>query len=69
MRSSAETGLHIGGTADTPVISGRLSLVRGTFTIGSTQLTFDKSSNVSFDGTGLKKGIDPTLDLRQERTC
>jgi len=56
-------GLHIGGTTDTPVISGRLTLVRGTFTIGSTQLTFDKSSNVSFDGTGLKKGIDPTLDF------
>jgi translocation and assembly module TamB len=56
-------GLHIGGTADTPVISGRLNLLRGTFSIGSTQLTFDKSSYVSFDGTGLKKNIDPTLDF------
>jgi translocation and assembly module TamB len=57
-------GLHIGGTADTPVISGRLGLLRGTFSIGSTQLTFDNTtSNVSFDGTGLKKGIDPTLDF------
>jgi translocation and assembly module TamB len=57
-------GLHIGGTADTPVISGRLGLLRGTFSIGSTQLTFDnKTSNVSFDGTGLKKGIDPSLDF------
>ncbi len=57
-------GLHIGGTADTPVVSGRLGLLRGTFSIGSTQLTFDnKTSNVSFDGTGLKKGIDPTLDF------
>jgi translocation and assembly module TamB len=55
--------LHIGGTADTPVISGRLLLQRGTFSIGSTQLTFDNSSNVSFDGTGLKKGIDPSLDF------
>ena len=55
--------LHIGGTADTPVISGRLGLLRGTFSIGSTQLTFDNSSNVSFDGTGLKKNIDPTLDF------
>jgi translocation and assembly module TamB len=56
-------GLHIGGTTDTPVISGRLNLLRGTFSIGSTQLTFDKSSYVSFDGTGLKKSIDPTLDF------
>jgi translocation and assembly module TamB len=55
--------LHIGGTADTPMISGRLGLLRGTFSIGSTQLTFDKTSNVSFDGTGLKKSIDPTLDF------
>jgi translocation and assembly module TamB len=56
--------LHIGGTADTPLISGRLGLLRGTFSIASTQLTFDKNtSNVSFDGTGLKKGIDPSLDF------
>jgi translocation and assembly module TamB len=55
--------LHIGGTTDTPVISGRLGLQRGTFSIGSTQLTFDQSSYVSFDGTGLKKSIDPTLDF------
>ena len=55
--------LHIGGTAAVPVITGRLNLHRGTFSIGSTQLTFDKTSNVSFDGTGLKKSIDPTLDF------
>jgi translocation and assembly module TamB len=55
--------LHIGGTTDAPLVSGRLGLLRGTFSIGSTQLTFDNKSNVSFDGTGLKKGIDPTLDF------
>jgi len=55
--------LHIGGTVSTPYITGRLGLHRGTFSIGSTQLTFDKSSNVSFDGAGLKKSIDPTLDF------
>jgi translocation and assembly module TamB len=60
--------LHVGGTADTPVISGRLLLQRGTFSIGSTQLTFDNSSNVSFDGTGLKKGIDPSLDFTARTT-
>jgi translocation and assembly module TamB len=56
--------LHIGGTVSEPVITGRLGLHRGTFSIGSTQLTFDPTSNVSFDGTGLKKSIDPTLDFR-----
>jgi translocation and assembly module TamB len=55
--------LHIGGTVSEPVITGRLGLLRGTFSIGSTQLTFDPTSNVSFDGTGLKKSIDPTLDF------
>jgi translocation and assembly module TamB len=55
--------LHIGGSVAAPVITGRLSLHRGTFSIGSTLLTFDKTSNVSFDGTGLKKSIDPTLDF------
>ena len=55
--------LHIGGTASAPIVSGRLNLLRGTFSIGSQQLTFDKTSNVSFDGTGLKKSIDPTLDF------
>jgi translocation and assembly module TamB len=60
--------LHIGGTTDTPLISGRLMLLRGTFSIGSSQLTFDKSSNVSFDGTGLKKNIDPSLDFTASTT-
>ena len=56
--------LHIGGTVSEPIITGRLGLQRGTFSIGSTQLTFDPTSNLSFDGTGLKKSIDPTLDFR-----
>jgi translocation and assembly module TamB len=55
--------LHVGGTASAPLVSGRLNLLRGTFSIGSQQLTFDPTSNVSFDGTGLKKSIDPTLDF------
>jgi translocation and assembly module TamB len=55
--------LHIGGTTDTPVISGRLGLLRGTFSIGSTQLTFDNTSYVGFDGNGLKKSIDPSLEF------
>lgn len=64
----AELGgdLHIGGTADVPIVSGRLDLQRGTFTIASTKLTFSSEagqSGVSFDGTGLKKNIDPTLDF------
>lgn len=62
--------LHIGGTASAPVITGGLYLQRGTFTIGSSQLTLQTSSspNVGFDGTGLKKSIDPTLDFTATTT-
>jgi translocation and assembly module TamB len=66
--SGVERGLHIRGTTASPTVSGELQLIRGTFTIGSTLLTFDKSSKVSFDGTGLKKSIDPTLDFTATTT-
>jgi translocation and assembly module TamB len=60
--------LHIGGTTETPLVSGGLTLQRGTFTIGSNRLNFDTSSRVSFDGTGLRKSIDPTLDFTATTT-
>jgi translocation and assembly module TamB len=63
-----DEGLHVGGTASGPVVTGSLSLQRGTFSIGSSKLTFDSSSRVSFDGAGLKKNIDPTLDLTASST-
>lgn len=60
----AELGgaLRIRGTADTPAVSGSFDLQRGTFTLGSSQLTFTQGS-VTFNGEGLKKNIDPTLDF------
>jgi translocation and assembly module TamB len=66
----AELGgeLHVGGTAGVPLVTGRFDLQRGTFTIGSTKLTFSPTSNVSFNGAGLKKNIDPTLDFTAQTT-
>jgi translocation and assembly module TamB len=60
----AELGgeIHVRGTSDAPAVSGSFDLQRGTFTLGSSQLTFTQG-NVTFNGAGLKKKIDPTLDF------
>jgi translocation and assembly module TamB len=60
----AELGgeIRIRGTSDTPVVSGNFDLQRGTFTLGSSHLTFSYGT-VTFNGEGLKKKIDPTLDF------
>jgi translocation and assembly module TamB len=63
-----DEGLHVGGSSNAPVVTGSLNLLRGTFAIGSSKLTFDNSSRVTFDGVGLKKNIDPTLDLTASTT-
>jgi translocation and assembly module TamB len=64
---NAELGgdLHIDGTTASPHVSGGFDLVRGTFTLASTQLIFTKGT-VSFNGAGLKQKIDPTLDFTAE---
>ena len=60
----AELGgeLRIRGTTDTPVVGGSFDLQRGTFTLGNSPLTFS-TGTVTFNGEGLKKKIDPTLDF------
>ena len=54
--------IRVHGTTDAPAVSGSFDLQRGTFTLGSSQLTFTNGS-VTFNGEGLKKKIDPTLDF------
>jgi translocation and assembly module TamB len=44
-------------------VSGVFQLQRGSFTIASSKLNFDSSSQIGFDGTGLKNKIDPWLDF------
>ena len=61
---NAELGgdLHLGGTTASPHVSGGFDLIRGTFALASTQLTFTKGT-VTFNGAGLKQKIDPELDF------
>ncbi|HEX4150802.1 MAG TPA: translocation/assembly module TamB domain-containing protein [Steroidobacteraceae bacterium] len=67
----AELGgeLRIRGTTESPQVGGKgFELVRGTFSLAGTKLNFDPTSSVSFDGAGLRKKIDPTLDFNATTT-
>ncbi|MGB9330513.1 MAG: translocation/assembly module TamB domain-containing protein [Steroidobacteraceae bacterium] len=66
---NAELGgdLHVGGTTDSPRVAGGFDLIRGTFALASTQLTFTEGT-VSFNGVGLKRKVDPTLDFTAQTT-
>jgi translocation and assembly module TamB len=65
----AELGgeLHLGGTTDAALVSGGFDLQRGTFSLASSRLTFTMGS-VTFNGSGLRKRIDPTLDFTAQST-
>jgi translocation and assembly module TamB len=58
--------LRIRGTSETPVVSGGFDLQRGTMNLSAgTPLTFSRGT-VTFNGEGLKKKIDPTLDFEAQ---
>lgn len=65
----AELGgqIRVRGTTDSPQVSGSFDLQRGTFALASSQLTFSQGS-VTFNGAGLTKKIDPTLDFTAQAT-
>jgi translocation and assembly module TamB len=67
---NAELGgdVHLGGTTDSLHADGGFELVRGTFSLASSQLTFTRGK-VSFNGSGLKHRIDPTLDFTAETSA
>jgi translocation and assembly module TamB len=60
--------LHVGGTTDSPFVSGEFDLRRGNFTLAGNKLNFSTESRVTFNGAGLKNKIDPTLDFKAEAT-
>jgi len=66
---NAELGgdLHLGGTTEEPRIEGGFEMIRGTFALSGSTLTFTKGE-VSFNGVGLKGRIDPTLDFTAQST-
>ena len=63
----AELGgtLKIAGTSAEPQISGGFDLRRGTFGLAGSTLTFT-SGRVGFNGTGVDRKIDPTLDFEAQ---
>lgn len=54
--------LHIGGSNSDPDISGGFDLRNGTYNLAGATLSFS-SGTLTFNGTGLRKQIDPTLDF------
>jgi translocation and assembly module TamB len=54
--------LKIAGTSDNPQVSGGFTMIRGVFSLAGTGLNFT-SGKVSFNGQGLKGGIDPSLNF------
>jgi translocation and assembly module TamB len=60
--------VHLGGTTDSLHATGGFDLIRGTFSLSSSQLTFT-NGKVSFNGAGLKHKIDPTLDFTAQTTA
>ncbi len=65
----AEVGgdLHLGGTTESPFVSGGFDLQRGSFSLAASRLNFT-AGRVSFNGAGLKNKIDPTLDFTAQTT-
>ncbi|GBQ83248.1 hypothetical protein AA13595_1133 [Gluconacetobacter johannae DSM 13595] len=58
--------LHVGGTADAPLVTGGFTMRRGNFNLAGISLDFTKG-RVAFNGTGVTQAIDPTLDFEAER--
>ena len=54
--------LHVGGTITEPTISGGFDMRKGTMNLAGSTLVFT-SGRLSFNGTGVRKKIDPTLDF------
>jgi translocation and assembly module TamB len=65
----AELGgeVDVRGNSDDPLISGGFDLRNGTLSLAGSTLTFT-SGRVSFNGTGVRKKIDPTLDFTATNT-
>jgi translocation and assembly module TamB len=62
LNSELGGSLHVQGTSEEPNVSGGFDMRNGTISLAGSTLTFT-SGRVSFNGSGLKKRIDPTLDF------
>ncbi len=57
--------LTVRGTSTTPLVDGGFTLRRGDFSLAGTDLNFTKG-DVTFNGSGLTGGIDPSLDFEAD---
>ncbi|MDB6083713.1 MAG: hypothetical protein JWN43_1594, partial [Gammaproteobacteria bacterium] len=66
----AEMGgeIKVAGTSAELQSSGEFDLLRGSFTLAGNKLDFQQGSKVTFDGAGLRKKIDPSLDFTAQTT-
>ncbi len=59
--------LEISGTTAEPRVSGGFTMTRGSFSLAGTHLNFTHG-RVGFNGEGLRRQIDPTLDFVAQTT-
>ncbi len=59
--------MRLSGTTSLPLIDGRFRMVRGEYSLGGQTLQFD-SGTVTFDGTGVRRRMDPRLDFEARTT-
>ncbi len=62
LNSELGGSLHVRGTISEPTISGGFDMRKGTMNLAGSTLMFT-SGRLSFNGTGVRKKIDPTLDF------
>jgi translocation and assembly module TamB len=63
----AELGgsVRFSGTSEAPAVSGGFEVIRGSFSLANALFKFT-AGRVTFNGEGLKKGLDPSLDFTAE---
>ena len=67
VESDLSGSIHITGTSNTPMIGGGFDMNRGTLTVAGQTLVFTMGK-VTFDGTGVRNRLDPTLDFVAQTT-
>jgi translocation and assembly module TamB len=67
LEAELEGDLHIGGTDANPIVSGGLTMRRGTLDLAGQVLMFT-TGRITFDGGGLRNRLDPTLEFTAETT-
>lgn len=68
LEAELEGDLTVGGTASRPLVSGVLTMRRGTFNLAGTTLAF-KSGTIRFNGSSSEGRLDPAIAFVAESTA